>query len=98
MKIAGCLALALALVLGIWAATDYHGHQKDMQYAVERVQAALAREMRSGVSSDSAVQEEKEIEAAEQYDAIIGIAAACALIVGIALFSKGGKRAAATAQ
>jgi hypothetical protein len=88
MKLAAVLALALAVVLGIWAGRDYAQNERDRQYNLERMKAEVSRELSGGTSSGAALERDKEIDSAERYDAIIGIAAGCALIGSIVLFSK----------
>jgi hypothetical protein len=88
MKLAGFLALALAAVLGIWAGVDYAHNERDRQYNLQLMEAEISRELAGGTSSGRALEHDKEIDAAERYDAIMGIVAVCALIGSIVLFSK----------
>jgi hypothetical protein len=90
MKLAGFLALALAAVLGIWAGTDYARNEHERQYNLEMMKIEISRELSGHGSSGSALERDKEISAAERYDAVVGIAAFCALIGSIVLFSKSG--------
>lgn len=88
MKAAGLLALALAVVLGIWVGMDYARNEHDKQYNLEMMNIEVARELSGHGSSGAALERDKEIDAAERHDAIIGIVATCALIGSIVLFSK----------
>ena len=87
MKLAGFIALALAVVLAIWAGTDYAQNQQDMRYNSEKLKAEISR----FDTSNSSLDERKEIESAERYDAIIGIVATCVLIGSVVLFAKSGR-------
>ncbi len=88
MKAAAMLALALAVVLGIWAGRDYAGNEHDRQYNLEMMKTEVTRELSGHGSSGAALERDKEIDAAERYDAIIAIVSVCALIGSIVLFSK----------
>jgi hypothetical protein len=88
MKIAAFLALALAIVLGIWTGTDYAHNEHEKQHNIEMMEAEIHRNQITGNTDDSALQESKEIDSAEQYDAILGIVATCALIGAVVLFAK----------
>jgi glucose uptake protein GlcU len=96
MKVAGILALILAVAIGIWAATDYaqnetdrHNNQRALQTEIDKNYLEIAEGL---PLSDSASQRAKEIATAEQHDAILGIVAAVALIGGIAMISQRKKR------
>jgi hypothetical protein len=91
MKLAGCLALVLAIVLGAWAGHDYYGNQIDKDYALHQLKLEeLAKQYGVSPFTDS-TGKLKDIDDAERYDAEIGIAAAVALIGAVALFAKGRK-------
>jgi hypothetical protein len=90
MKAAALLALALAVVLGIWAGKDYADNEHDRQYNLEMMKIEISRELSGHGSSGAALERDKEIDDAERYDAIIGIVAVCVLIGSIVLFSKSG--------
>ena len=88
MKLAGLLALALAVVLCGWAITDYYHNEHERQYNLELMKTEISRELSGGSSSGTALERDKEIDAAERYDTIIGIVGFCALIGSVVLFSK----------
>jgi hypothetical protein len=88
MKLAGFLALALASLLGAWAARDYSSHESDRDIAVFQIKLeAEAKEAGVQPLTDS-TGKLKDIGEAERYDAIIGVAAACILIGSVVLFSQ----------
>jgi len=62
-----------------------------MRYNSERMKAEINRTLTTGDTSGSSLEDEKQIESAEQYDAVIGIVATCALIGSVVLFAKSGK-------
>lgn len=74
--------------MGIWAGRDYAQNEHDRKYNLELMNAEISRELSGRTSSGKALERDKEIDAAERYDAIIGIVAVCVLIGSIVLFSK----------
>jgi len=91
MKVAGILALILAAVVGIWTGIDFTENEHERRLDLK--QADWAESCCSALH-DSAILEAQEAEQKEQFDAIMGIVAAGALIGGIAMLSQGQKRAA----
>ena len=85
MKLAGFLALALAIVLGIWTVVDYVQNERDKSLIVQELQ----HEIRSGGHAGS--DDTRENDEAERRDGMIGIVAACALIGSVILFSQSKK-------
>ena len=62
MKLAGFLALVLAVVLCSWAITDYYHNEHDRQYNLELMQGEISRELSGGRTSGTAMERDKEIE------------------------------------
>jgi len=91
MKLAASLALALALLVGIWAIMDYSANEDERQRNVQKMINEEMGEYIGRAPDDSAFDHAKEIAKAERYDAIMGIVAACALVGAVVLFSKSGK-------
>ncbi len=91
MKLAGFLALVLAVVLGVWSAMDYYHNEHQRRVAVEELKSALSRELGGGPAAEAAVQEINQAVSDKRYDAIIGIVGFCALISSVAMFSKSKK-------
>jgi len=91
MKIAGIIALLLAIALGGWSITDYVQHEHDRPYAVQEMKHEVDRELDGRPPSNDADDSMKAIESGEQYDAIMGIVAVVALIGSIVLFSRKAK-------
>jgi hypothetical protein len=88
MKLAGFLALVLAVALGIWTISDYFENRRAQERNVEALSREVTRELKGVPASNDAMEESRRIEAAQRDDAIMGIVAACALIGSVVLFSK----------
>lgn len=96
MKIGGILALLFALVVGGWVVKDYWQNESDRRVNEHAIDAE--NRLNAIMEGDSefspkhaASMHAKEIESAEQYDAIMGIVACVILIGGIVLLSKSAK-------
>jgi hypothetical protein len=90
MKVAGILAVILAVVVGIWAGVDYAQNEQDRQSEVRRMQWSIT--CCDSVFNDAEMAVNAD-ESKERFDAIMGIVAAVALIGGIALVSQRKKSA-----
>jgi len=81
MKLAGCLALALSIILGAWSIRDYRRNEQRMDFIV--------KEMNSGIHLSH------ELEVAvndERYDGDVAILAALTLIGSVILFDQAKRR------
>jgi hypothetical protein len=98
MKLAGFLALALALILGGWTISDYFQNEDQAQVNGQELRSEISRnydEIGSGRPlTNTAMDRRKEIDAAFQFDGIMGIVSGCVLIGSVALLSQAKKRAA----
>lgn len=74
--------------MGIWAGNDYAQNEHQRQFHTESLSIELEMGHGAGSMASSSMNDLKEDEGKEQYDAIIGIVAACSLIGGIVLFAK----------
>ena len=91
MKIAAFLAFALAVVLGIWAGTDYVRNEHDRQYGLDALNREITRELAGRNPDNSASEKLKEIASAERIDAIAGVVGFCALIAGVSMLASSKK-------
>lgn len=87
MKLAAVLALMLAIVLGIWAVSDYVQNQNERRDDLPLLNDAIGHE--SEFNSEMA--EINRIDGQERYDGVIGIVAIFALIGSSVMFSQSGK-------
>jgi hypothetical protein len=86
MKLAACLALALAVTLGIWTVVDYAQNERQKQLVVRELQLTIVTG--SSELGNHAHRDLNEVIDAERFDGIIGIAAAVIVITSAVLFSK----------
>lgn len=90
MKLAGALAILLALILGGWASVDYYANTQKQQELVQAQIHDVNMALRGGSTQNSETDRmEEDLNSGYRDDAFAGIGAAVCLIAGIALRAKG---------
>jgi hypothetical protein len=93
MKLAGFLSLALAIVLALWATTDWYQNYQEQQANVRDMHNDIEHHIRSGDSEpvDRTMADMQRTDDLIQRDELIGVVAFCALIGAVVMFSQGRK-------
>lgn len=85
MKLAGVLAILLAMAMGGWSAVDYLQTQSARQGNVAAMQREIAREFNGETASAEPFDRDRDLHYWVMFDEVLFVAAGCILIVGIEL-------------